>query len=622
MLTSKKLFFLFLFLIAISTYFSAFSLLAEQEQGNSQEDLINQIEYLFQQNSESLHYDEVINLSNKIIPQQSHYPNEIIAKTYLLLASIALNKGELETAFQFTRDGLAKTNETHNVRLCLQIKLAEILLAQKAYQKLLILADRAIKTPETTENTKYLLFALSYRSVAFSQLSQHGKALADLEKVQDTMQKDPDLSQHIALISILANAYFNLDKFQTALNLQLKILALRFNLKQLDNVDQTYYQIGNAYLYLKKYNDAYNAYWEAEKYAKIKGAPIHIAYAKQGLAATLYQQKQYQQATAQLLQAKQIFNQQSLSEPYLETLISLAQISSDNKQKKAAYSYLSEAEKISEYTAISDHYSILYQLLANMYFTEKSLDKAYFWQKKYSQTLEAIRLKKQNINTEAIYEQSLIDSTKTQQLALELAEKSELASVFSTKYKDQKSIIFVLVVTLVAILLSLMFIWLRRRTKQSRNLYDAHNPLNVVITDPIKTKQLYQTSFNMARKYSYPLTLGYINLTNWKELTFKFNKTTITEVSAGIAELMHEQINDFESVGLINEGEYLLFFPHQSLEEANVTMQKILQALQLRFFANLGEFSVTLSYSLKTPDFQDIDPYIFLSQLSAAMKSI
>jgi GGDEF domain-containing protein len=72
---------------------------------------------------------------------------------------------------------------------------------------------------------------------------------------------------------------------------------------------------------------------------------------------------------------------------------------------------------------------------------------------------------------------------------------------------------------------------------------------------------------------------------------------------------------------LINDGEYLLLFPHQSQEEANRTMEKILQALQLRFFAYLGEFSATLAYSVERPNFQDVDPYIFLSQLSTAVKS-
>ncbi|MCW8832882.1 MAG: hypothetical protein OQK03_06155 [Colwellia sp.] len=126
----------------------------------------------------------------------------------------------------------------------------------------------------------------------------------------------------------------------------------------------------------------------------------------------------------------------------------------------------------------------------------------------------------------------------------------------------------------------------------------------------------------MARKYAYPLTLGYISINNWQELLFKFNKKVVNEVSDNIVDLINEHISEFENAGLINDGEYLLLFPHQNKEDVMITMEKLLEDLRLRFFANLGGVSVILSYSVESPDFQDIDPYIFLSQLSSAVKSI
>lgn len=136
----------------------------------------------------------------------------------------------------------------------------------------------------------------------------------------------------------------------------------------------------------------------------------------------------------------------------------------------------------------------------------------------------------------------------------------------------------------------------------------------------MQTKQLYQTNFNMARKYDYPLTLGYISITNWQELSFQFNKKTVSEVSRGISSLINEHLNEFENAGLINDGEYLLFFPHQNIDEVTKTIETLISALKLRFFANLGEFSVIIAYSIENPDFQDIDPYIFLSRLSDSIK--
>ena len=621
MFAIKKIFFLFYFFTIISFSLSVFNSLARENELLVEEQLISQVEQLFLQSPESLHYNKVIDLSNEIIANENKYPTDIVAKTYLLLASITINKGELETAFQFIQDGLAITTPNQQNYLYLQLKLAEIFTIKKDYQNLLTAAEQTINANKADNDAKFLLFALSYRSIAYAMSFQYEKALEDIQQVQILIKQTPAFSEHIFLLSILANAYYHLDEFQTALTIQLKILKLRFNLNNLDNIDRTYYQLGNMYFSLQRYDDAYNAYWEAKKYAEKKSAPIYIAYAKQGLALTLLYQQLYPQAKIELLQAQKIFYQHNIIPSYLETLISLAQLSYETKQFSNNQQYLAEAEKVSENIALSKNYNVLYQQLAQMYLDKGDVNIAYFWQKKYSQALlKAIPIK-QYASIE-ITKHTSVDSSKTKELTLKLAEKSELASTFTSKYQQQQIIIFILVFICISILVRKLIIWLKHRAKQSRKTYDEQENHNHTLVNPIQTKQLYQNSFKMAKKYSYPLTLGYISVSNWQELTFKFSKKIVSEVSDGIAELISDNINEFESVGLINDGEYLLFFPHQNKEEASQTMENILQALRLRFFAHLGDFSVTLSYSVESPDFQDIDPYIFLSQLSSSIKSV
>ena len=67
-------------------------------------------------------------------------------------------------------------------------------------------------------------------------------------------------------------------------------------------------------------DDAYNAYWEAQKYSKEKGAPIRSAYAELGLAEVLLKQKEYQTSHNRLLSASIIFNEENLRKPYLTSL--------------------------------------------------------------------------------------------------------------------------------------------------------------------------------------------------------------------------------------------------------------------------------------------------------------
>ena len=619
MLPFKKYFLFCLLFITIYLGYSATEAFAREKQSPTKEQLATQIEQLASQPPENLVYEEVTSLSHQVIPKLSNYSSDTIAKTYLLLVNIALNEGELETAFQFARDGLAISSPNKQTQLRLQLKLAAIFVAKKQYQKLLHITEQAISNSATKTQNKYHLLALSYRSVAYAMLSKHDKALKELQNIQEVIKQNPAFKEHIALLTILANAYFHLYEYQTALTMQLKILKLRFNHNQLNGVGQTYYFLGKIYYQLQQYSDAYNAYWEADKYARKISAPIYSAYAKQGLALTLIAQQRYQSAETELLAAQKEFLQHNLMSSYLETLVTLAQIKQKVEKEQESYEYLIEAEKVFQTTSLSDDYIIFYQLLAQMYFNKNELTQAYMWQQEYSQALQKSITKITPDYTLDNIESSA--STESKELALKLAQQSELTSLFSSKYQNQQFVIFLLALIILAVTFIQLFFWLKHRAKRLGVKYNSQEkPLHVLV-NPNQTKHQYQIHFNMARKYSYPLTLGYLSITNWHELTFKFDKKTVDEVRLTITELISQHLSDLENAGIINEGEYLLFFPHQTEKEVSKTIDDIVQALKLRFFANLGEFSVTLSCSIKSPNYQDIDPYIFLSQLSSSSQS-
>ena len=589
----------------------------------SQEKLITQVEHLFEQNTETLNYHNVIELSNTIINQRINYPNDIVAKIYLLLANVASNKGELETALQFTNYGLAIASQNQTTRLRLQISLAKIFSDKKQYQQLLTTVQQAINTPQKKKNTTYFLIALSYRSVAFAMLGQHAKALVDLQEVEAVIQKNPAFSEHISLLTILANAYYHLGDYQTTLTVQLRILKLRFNINQLSNIDQTYFHLANAYYRLNRFNDAYTAYWEAKNYAVKKDAPIYVGYASQGLSLTLLHQKQYTAAKNEILQAKELFYENNLATHYLESIIILTQIYHAIKQEDQVFSLLLEGEKLASNIKLTADYIIFYQYLADMYLVKKNLNKAYLWQNKYSKALlESILFINKIIDLNSYSTSSKVTiksnknipaSTKSRELAIKLAEQSELTSSFSSKFRKQQLFILKSIIVTSSLLIFIVFLWIKQRRNKLQTEYETLEKPSYILANSIQTKQLYQTSFHMARKYNYPLTLGYISITNWQELTFQFNKKTVSEVNRGIARLINEQLNEFESAGLINNGEYLLLFPHQNKENVTKTVENLVSA-------NLGEFSVIIAYSIESPDFQDIDPYIFLSRLSSSIK--
>ena len=629
MLMIKKILGFFILIITFSVFIMSFNTLAMETKDLSPEQLTSQIDVLFTEGSEALDYDLVVQVSNAIIINQEKYLSETLAKTYFLLASVTNSKGDLDSAYQFTQDGLAFTTPDDHVTLCLQIRLASIFSAKKQYNALLDVAQKVIAKPQDPKTTHYYLLALSYRSLALAMESRHEEALVDLQQIESIINQTPSFAEHVTLLSILADTYYHLGDYKTTLTMQLKILKLRFNLNKLGNINQTYYHLGNAYYRLNQFNDAYNAYWEAKKYAEKKKAPIFIAYAHQGLGLTLIQQKQFSDAKTEMLAANSLFYQYNVERPYLETMISLAQINYLTDQPNKAVTLLTTAETLLNHVELTNDYFVLYELLAKLYFEKNDLKKAYFWQKKYSNALLKTNnlvkpspqfFTKKEANISKI--ENISANNKTRQLAVKIAEQTEAESVFAKKSASQQTFIFILAGISTLLLGLIILMWLKNRASKLKKTYEALEKPNYLVATPLQTKQLYQKHFSMAKKYAYPLTLGYLSISNWQELAFQFNKKITAEVSREIACLLNEFISEFENVGLINEGEYLLLFPHQLKDEVDTKIEKLVSALKLRLFANLGRFSVTIAYSVESPDFQDIDPYIFLSQLSESIKTV
>ncbi|MGL1956672.1 MAG: hypothetical protein OCD00_05080 [Colwellia sp.] len=622
----KPLFFLFAVFFTISTAvaensqpFGASNKLFGKEQ------VIAKINLLVRQNKETLIASEVIQYSGQIIQNRLAYPTESVAKAFLLLANIATNQGDTDKAFQFTQDGLAVNTSNDQIKLCLLLKLAEISTTRKQYQQLLSIAEQAVTSTKNNKEIKYNLFALSYRSVAYALLSQHQKALADLQQVEKAMLEHPTFADHIELLDILSTAHYHLGDYQTALTLQQKILKLRFDLDKKHNIEHTYYRLAIAYQQLEQSDDAYNAFLEAKIYAQEKPAPISMAYASHGLGMILFQQQSYQQAHNELQQAKKLFKKHHLTKEYLETIIDLVKVHFATQHPKKAYELLKEAELLSLNTYLEPNYFELFQLLANMYHEQGDNDNAFFWQKKFLLALQAHTTQPKVIAAKGAYSnnQHLLGklqnneaSDRSRNLALKLAEKSELSTTFTRKFQRQQRLINTLMFIISLLLIFMITQWFILRTKKQKRAYEEENKPSHIIATATQTKQLYQQAFNKSRKYQYPLTLAYFSIDNWQELAFTFNRKTVNEVGKYIARIINEYLNEFEYAGLINDGEYLLLFPHQNQEDVTDRIEKLTQAITTRFFANLGNFSITISFTIEMPNYQDIDPYIFLSRLS------
>lgn len=592
---------------------------AADENLSALEQNIEKIERLFLLDPELLENDEVMKLAQDIIQNRSFYENNTIGKVFSLLADTATNMGDLSRAMQFALDGESLTNIDTRLRLTLMLKITSGYYFKGKFKQAQQMAEKSVNLATQLNNPKFLVQALSYRSMTNALNLKHQQAFADLEQVKQYLTEHQELSDHLAVLNVLANAHFYIADFQTSVTLYNRILKLRYDLSKENNIEGTYYDLARSYLNMGRLDDAHHGFWKAISLAEKKNAPIRVAYGKMGLGQVLFRQNKAQQSLVQLLSAKTLFHGNNLSHPYLTTLISLAKVSHFLGSKTAAFEYLSEAELVAGRVELTHSQIELFALLAEMYQEKQQFEKALKSQLKYTKLLKQFSFSQKKLfNT---LDTELLESEKRREISLGMAVDANLKSQFTQKYQHQKNIIIFLIAIVVLMFFSMIFVGLRTRALRLNQQYDEiEKPLDYIAT-PSQTKKLYQQHYKMARRYEYPLMVGYFSIDNWQELEFQFSKRVVTEVSRTISTLVNEYSGEFDQVGLINQGEYLFLCPHQNAQYLKEIFEKLTEALKVQFFANLGEFSIKISYDYQSPSIQDIDPYIFLSRLSESTRA-
>ena len=572
-----------------------------------------QIQQYYNMEEAELPLEEVVTLATNVIQQGEAYSQNTLAMTYSLLADVADIRGEASRSFQFAMFGLTYKPIAAEVALNLKLRKASGYFFKGQYQNLIKLMEEVMLLAERENNLKYQVLSRAYRAMARAIIGDYENSLRDLLAVETLIGHKQEAVDFIQLYELLAISQHYLTNDEVALNLYEKVLAQRFEREQLIGIETTYVNLADVYLNMGRLDDAFSAFWEAKNYAEKFELPIKMAYAELGIGKVYLRQGNNEQAFKSLVEAESLFKGQNLSNAYLSTLTELIIASQRTGREQFAKELIMRAQGLAEVSELNQAQGPLYQLLAEYYEQQQDSIQALTMLKRY------VAVKDKHTSREKISAAKAgahFNPTEHSQLqALKVVEISETqpASISSVQQKKQNTVLLWISFLLLVIV---MYQWFKLRTQRMRFLYDQVEKPAYILSRPPETKQLYQRIFKKARKYEYPLTVGYIEIKNWQDLSFQFNKRVVQEVEKTIATIINQNIGEFDYAGQINQGEYLLMFPHQPTEIVAPKLDKLIDALKVRFFANLGDFSVTIGYSHNQQTAQDIDPYIFLSRLS------
>ncbi len=608
-------------LLSLSVFFSLvhFSIAAEPLIDNKISQKIIKINQLFTQKEQDLSYRQLVNVPTNIIKNRQYYSPTTLAKSYALLADAALYRGDSEQAFQFAEEGLVQGKIEPEVRMVLLLKVAAGYYEKSNYNQLLKVVLQVVELAQRPEYKCYLLNAYAYQASAYALQGQYDQAYSKLKRIDDLLNKNPQYSNQIKLLQILAIAHYNLGHYQTSLTLHLKLLKLQFDLHQKRNLTRTYYNVALTYLKLKRYDDAYNAFWQMKTLAERRSAPILVAYAELGLGETLFKQGDYEVAYTSLVKAEKLFKGRHLIRPYLTNLLVLAQVSKATNRTVFANKILKIAEKVAVDAELTREQIELYKMLSLNYQQNGNYRQALQTLLRYWQLRE--KFKQAKDQKVSLPENSKKLSNKGKELALKFSEKGQLYTQYHNKNKQLRVIVWVLIFIIMGLIVVAFALWFKHKSYLLHADYrELEKPLDY-IPSPLYTKKNYHQCYKRARKFNYPLTVGYLQVTNWEELSFQFNHKVMAEVAVTIAHIINENLDEFDQVGLLAQGEYILLFPHRTQIEVKAKVKHISDEISARFFANLGDFSVIISSTSKTADIQDIDPFVFLAQLTGSLKN-
>lgn len=566
------------------------------------------------QDKETLSSQEVMDVAQIVISRRNDYSPNIVARAFSLLSDVAFNRGNVVAALQFAQYGSEIDKTDVIIQLDLLLKIARGYYAQGKYIQLRGTAQKAAWLAEQANNMNFHLQALAYYAVAYALNADYALATKELSKVERLLNQNQQDVDQITLLEIIAQAHFNLAEYNHAVDILNRVLKLRTEMSLMQGIARTYNLIANAYYQSQHYDDAYNAFWQSLQFSQQYKLDIRAAYAELGLGQVLYQQQQFSSAKERLVNALLVFNQNNLVHVKLTTQISLVKVMYALEQQTEAEKILLSAQSLAETLVLSRQQIALFLLMAEYYQKQKKYEQVVKAQKRY---LAAYQGFYPNVQVKKSWQSAAsTTSHRAKEIAMNLAEKSELNLAFSDKYYRQQSVIILLVVVLFCTIVFTVFWRFRLRRQRLKHGYDEIELPKSRLAQPVQTKRWYQQQYKMARKYQYNISIAYLQIENWQELSFHFSGKILTDISKALAIIINESLDEEDYSGVISAGEYLFLCPHQSPEQVLAKFTAIKQAIKTRFFANLGDYSVKIRFSIDSPNIQDIDPYVFLSRLS------
>ncbi len=440
------------------------------------------------------------------------------------------------------------------------------------------------------------MLALRNRGVAKISLGDYLGALQDLNLAYSIAAQDSDAAR-VEVGSFLAMVYEYRDEFELAIPYFQQAVNFHRGNDNAIHLSVALYGLGYAYSKLGNYSLAKETLFESLREAESVEDEQGVAYAKKELAFINIQQNNFALAEKQLHEADA--SAVKSDNPYLVMGISrnLAALYLAKGDIAAAEKANEQAQALVDMTDMPVDYLELQKQRAALFAARG------YYKAGYDTILQVLDEKLammreqsagQLLQIRAQYE--LETKERENQLLLDI--NSEAEAELETQ-KSHNVLLLLLLGTVAIICVLLAYIIIRNQEVQRKLQQMADLDGLTGVPNRRRTMELITNQLNLARRHGFPLSVGIIDLDNFKSINDNFGHPTGDKVLEAFGLVLTQNMRATDIIGRIGGEEFIVALPHTNTDKAfSVIDQLRLKTQKVPALVDDFRFSVSFSCGL------------------------
>lgn len=289
------------------------------------------VEHYFSLHKADVEYSEAKVLCEKVYSNRLNYASEIVGKATVILANESRLQGDINQSLAWAQNGLKVKPLTTEVTVELLLHVMQGHHDKNYYREVIRTAEEVL-TKAGLQFNQYKVQALAYKAMSHALLGNHEDALVDLHNANQLFIEHKIYFSNAELLEVIANAHYYLGDYQDSVDLHSQAIKIKHDRNDFYSIERNYYNLARSYIELKRYDDAYNAFWNIKSFSKGNPLSIWHAFASLGMGDIHLLQSENVKAFEQLTLAEGMFRSSGLVSPYVSNLIALSQSSLNMKR--------------------------------------------------------------------------------------------------------------------------------------------------------------------------------------------------------------------------------------------------------------------------------------------------